>query len=323
MPEFYLKGFCSTAELWVHDCEKEHHRKLRPETVAIRKDFYTVEGPNGEKDHAEVERRLGVIENQAAPAIRKLDAESQLELRERYALALFVALLKFRTTAFERQTEEFNGVLADPEAAKELLAPSVEGVRILLRQAGYDGPKLPELAREVYDHIHEEGVQHQPGPNVRLEAMLGYAHKLGKELVLKSWTIARAPEGHSFVTADHPYAVVSAGGTQDPLSFEGPDIVPPGYQAWVPLSRRSLLVVGYEALKERYIRLKESTVHTVNVMVAAQAERFFMAGDEAQLVKTARAFPQDIADGWSLPGSLDLSSYLGHGQYQPLMRPSS
>lgn len=226
LPEFYLKGFCPTGEMWVYDREKGQYRKLRPETVAIRKDFYSVEGPNGEKDHAEVERRLGVIENQAAPAIRKLDAGSRLTLRERYALALFAALLKFRTPTFERQTEEMNGLFADPEAAKELVAADVETARIRLTQAGYGGPMLPELARAVYEYIHAEGIQHQPGPNARLEAMLQNAHKLATELVLKPWTVARAPEGHYFGTADHPYAVVAAGGVQDPLSLEGPDIIP-------------------------------------------------------------------------------------------------
>ncbi len=88
LSEFYLKGFCPAAELWVYDREKDEHRKLPPEKVAIRKDFYAVEGPNGEKDYAEVERRLGIIEHQAAPAIRKLDAGAKLELRERYALAM-------------------------------------------------------------------------------------------------------------------------------------------------------------------------------------------------------------------------------------------
>ena len=74
--------------------------------MAIRKGFYAVEGPNGEIDYAEVERRLGVVESQAAPAIRKLDAGGVLELGERYALAMFAALLKWRTTTFERQTAE-------------------------------------------------------------------------------------------------------------------------------------------------------------------------------------------------------------------------
>lgn len=164
LPEFYLKGFCPNAHLWVYDREKGESRKLYPETAAIRKGFYTVEGPEGERDHREVERRLGVVENQAAPAIRKLDAKGMLELRERYALAMFVALLKFRTTAFERQTAELDEVLSNPEAAKELLAPSVEGVRILLKQIGHNGPGLPDMARAVYEHIHEQGVEHRPGP---------------------------------------------------------------------------------------------------------------------------------------------------------------
>jgi hypothetical protein len=313
LSEFYLKGFCPAAELWVYDREKDEHRKLPPEKVAIRKDFYAVEGPNGEKDYAEVERRLGVVENQAAPAIRKLDAGAKLELRERYALAMFVALLKFRTPAFERQTEAFNSMVADLEQAKGLLAPSVEAVRIQLKQLGYDSPELPDLAQGVYDHIHEEGVQHWPGPNAHLEAMLGNAYQLGREFVLKAWTVARSPEGCPFITSDLPLAMVAAQDAQDPLLCEEPDIMPPGYEAWVPLSRSTLLIIGNEALSGRYIQLDEPAVHSANVMVAAQCERFFMAGDEESLMRTARALPKEIVEGWTLPGRMDLSGYLGQG----------
>ena len=52
---------------------------------------------------------------------------------------IFVALLKFRTTAFERQTEDLNSALADPEQAKGLLAPRVE---VVPKQPGYDGSQL-------------------------------------------------------------------------------------------------------------------------------------------------------------------------------------
>lgn len=55
LPEFYLKGFSTAGNLWVYDREKRERRKLRPETVAIRKGFYTVEDPDGQKDHEEVE----------------------------------------------------------------------------------------------------------------------------------------------------------------------------------------------------------------------------------------------------------------------------
>jgi hypothetical protein len=37
----------------------------------------------------------------------------------------------------ERQSSEFNEVFADPVAAKEMMAPSVERVQALLEQAGY------------------------------------------------------------------------------------------------------------------------------------------------------------------------------------------
>lgn len=293
----------------MYDREKGEERKLRPKNVAVKKGFYAVQGHDGERDYAEVEKRLGVVENQAAPVIRKLDVGGVMELRERYALAMFAALLKWRTTAFERQTVELNELLSDPESAKEMLAPSVEGVRILLKQVGYEDPGLQELALSIYNHIHEYGVEHRPGSNARLEAMLHNAHKLGTELVLGPLTVARAPEGSHFITSDHPYAVVASEGAQNPFTWEEPDIIPPGYESWIPLSGRSLLIAGYEELNGRYIQFDEAEVQTTNFMIAAQCERFFMGGDEAQLTYVAGEIPREIESGWTLPGRMDLSRH--------------
>lgn len=151
--------------------------------------------------------------------------------------------------------------------------------------------------------------------------MLQNAHKLGNELVLKAWTVARAPDDCPFVTADHPYAVVASEGAQEPLMWEEPEIVPPGYETWVPLSRRSLLIIGHNALSGRYIRFDEAAVRTANVMVAAQCERFFMSGDETQLMRAARELPPEIDNGWTLPGSLDLSRYSAPGPDRSVGRP--
>lgn len=290
----------------MYDREKDEAHRRNPKNMAFRKGFYAVQGPDGELNYAEIEERLGVVENQAAPIIKKLDLGDALELRERYALAMFVALLKYRTTSFERQLSEFNLVLADPEAAKEMLASSVDGVKLLLKQIGYEDAELQEMAQVIYDHVHEHGVEHQPGPNARLEQMLQGAYELGTQLVLGDLTVARAPKDCCFITADNPYAVVAQPEAQDPFTWEGPGIIPPGYEGWIPLSGRSLLIAGHEGLNGRYIQFDESEVHAVNVMIAAQCERFLVGGDEAKLKRTAGELPEEIDSGWMLPGVVDL-----------------
>ncbi len=309
LPQFYLKGFCPTDGLWVYDREKGECRKSRPKAVAFKKGFYAVQGSDGELDYVEVEKRLGVVESQAAPVIKKLDAGGALELRERYALAMFVALLKYRTTAFERQSSEFNEAFSDPETAKEMLAPSVEGVEALLRRAGYEEAGLPQMARTVYEHIREQGVEHRPGPNARLEQMLQGAYELGTQLTLGPLTVARAPEGCRFITADDPYALVARAGAQDPRAWEGAEIIPPGYESWIPLSGRSLLIAGHEELSGRYIQFDDAEVQTTNVMIAAQCERFFMGGAEAQLKRVAGELSGETESGWVLPCGVDLSRH--------------
>lgn len=310
MPKFYMRGFSTAGGLWAYDREEDEIRRRNPENFAFKKGFYATRGPNGEvQDYAEIEKRLGVVEDQAAPIIKKLDVGGVLELRERYALAMFVALLKYRTTSFERQSSELNLALVDPKMAKEMLAPSVDGVKLLLKQIGYEDAELQEMAQKIYDHVHEHGVEYQPGPNVRLEQMLQGAHELGTQLVLGDLTVARAPEDCCFITADAPYAVVAQAEAQDPFTWEGPGIIPPGYEGWIPLSGRSLLIAGYEELNGRYIQLDESEVHVVNVMIAAQCEQFFVGGNEADLKRVAEKLPDKTYSGWMLPGKVDLSRH--------------
>lgn len=304
-----MRGFSTAGELWVYDREEGEARRRNPKTVAVRKGYYAARGHDGELDYAEVEERLGVVETQTAPVIKKLDAGGPLELKERYALAMFVALLVYRTTAFERQSSELSEALSDPEAAKEMLAPSVEGVKTLLKQMGYEDAGLQEMAQRIYDHIHEHGVEHQPGPNARLEAMLLGAYEVGTQLVQGALTVARAPEGCRFITADDPYALVARAGAQDPRAWEGSDVIPPGYEGWIPLSGRSLLIAGHEELASRYIRFDEAEVHAANVMIAARCERFFIGGDKAQLTLVAGQLPEEIESGWVLPGAVDLSRH--------------
>ena len=47
LPEFYLKGFSTAGWLWVYDRERNAYSKRRPETVAIRKGFYSIEDQDG------------------------------------------------------------------------------------------------------------------------------------------------------------------------------------------------------------------------------------------------------------------------------------
>lgn len=44
-------------------------------------------------------------------------------------------------------------------------------------------------------------------------------------------------------------------------------------------------------------------------MIAAQCERFFVGGDEAELKRVAEELPEETESGWVLPGGVDLSRH--------------
>jgi hypothetical protein len=80
VPEFYLKGFCREGKLWVYDRERDFYDYLPPETLGIKKHFYSFTDENGQRD-VSAEKELSRVENAAAPVIRKLETGRQITLK--------------------------------------------------------------------------------------------------------------------------------------------------------------------------------------------------------------------------------------------------
>jgi len=314
LPEFYLKGFSTAGELWVYDRKRGTYDKRRPETTAIRKGFYAVKDEHGKKDYGEVERRLSVIESHAARAIQKLDGPLKLKVVELNALALFVALLKFRIPAFERQMNEIAAMSANVEETKELLAPSVAAVQRKLEQQGYNEAESLQEARLIYEKVHSGEYQVDISPDFRIQMMAQYSNATTQAFLKKPWALVRSPEGSSFITSDDPLVVMELSDAPDIFSYTGPESIPAGYEFWIPLSRRTCLVIGNESCSGRVIRPQKNEVRAINVMIGAQCERFFMAGDEALLRRVARSLPQELQSGWSIPRGLRLPECFGYRQ---------
>jgi len=314
LPEFYLKKFSTAGELWVYDRERDTYDKRRPEITAIRKGFYAIKDEHGKKDYGEVERRLSVIESHAALAIQKLDGPLKLKVVELNALALFVALLKFRIPAFERQMNEIGAMFATVEEAKELLAPSVESVQQKLEQQGYNGADSLQEARRIYEKVHAGEYQVDISPDFRIQKMAQYSDEITQAFLKKPWTLVRSPEGSSFITSEDPLVVIELDNAPDIFSYTGPETIPAGFDFWIPLSPRTCLVIGNEACNGRVIKLQKTEVRAINVMIAAQCERFFMAGDEALLRRVARSLPRAVQSGWSMPEGIRLPECFGYRQ---------
>jgi hypothetical protein len=112
LPEFYLRRFCRDRTLWIYDAELREIAPRFPETIAIKKNFYSIEGKKAtEKYQAGI--MLSELESITAPVIDRVDAGDRFSVRDKYYVSLFASLLKttFHLTADEKARETIERVL--------------------------------------------------------------------------------------------------------------------------------------------------------------------------------------------------------------------
>ena len=63
LPEFYLDGFTRDGMLWIFDRALKEYRHQQPQDTAVRRHFYSIKKPNGERD-VQVEKLLSVRRRQ-------------------------------------------------------------------------------------------------------------------------------------------------------------------------------------------------------------------------------------------------------------------
>jgi hypothetical protein len=117
------------------------NRQVSPRDATVRRHFYSVDVDDGGRDSGGVEAVLGTIESAAAPLIGRIEAGSELPVRnDRLDLAMFLAVCWLRTPLWREQTAE---ILEKATAA--MFAMSVQ----------FD-PKMPQRALAGSEMTREE-----------------------------------------------------------------------------------------------------------------------------------------------------------------------
>src|SRR5665213_4202204 len=104
VPQMYLRGFADEADLvWVFDRQNNSYLHQGVMNTAVKKDFYTITGPDGKKSDSVEQMMANTVEGPMKRIIDRLDKKNlNWEGEDRAILALFVALLKTRNLAFDR-----------------------------------------------------------------------------------------------------------------------------------------------------------------------------------------------------------------------------
>jgi len=287
LPQFYLKGFTNAQGLLhVFDRLNEEFRVEPPINTALVKNWYTVKSKGKKTDR--IESLLAIdIEGKAAPIIERITKRDiKLKDDEREILAVFAALMRTRIPAFDR---EANGVINTfSRWYAKFSLPTVSAVEEDLRRFEKEtGESMGDVAAsEVFSMIQEDTYEIQVGRRGKIRLMLEVGLGLLPKLLGLDWNFLFAPPGAAFITTDNPFTVVPPPGhdldRQDygVLTPEAITVLPLSTDACLSFCRGRGAVSGGE--------VDACFLNDLNYFVAANCDRFVLAGDEALLRRVVR-----------------------------------
>ena len=288
LPQMYLRGFADEADfVWVFDRHENSYLHQHVIVTAVKKDFYTIVGSDGRKTDAVETLMANMVEGPMKRIIERLNKKNLTwEGEDRAILALFVALLRTRNLAFDKDqneiTEQFQrwwakATHSSPEAVEE-------SVREYQEKTGQDMTDVS--AQEIFEMIRDDQyVLHNPRQN-NIKMMMSLSLEVAKVLFRLNWEILAAPKEMSFVTCDNPFTVVPPPSFDD--SLEGYGIMTPGASTVVPLSRRTAICFYGEGERTRGAVVYKDFLRHTNLVVAANSERFVIAREEPLLRSLVR-----------------------------------
>jgi hypothetical protein len=281
LPEFYQHGFTTGGYLWLFDRETGRYRREQPVNTAVIGHYYSVESDDGTKD-PRVERFLAnTIESDAKPVIAKLDAGDQITEDEKDALAYFAAFLHFRVPRFQRYLDEM--IDGTAKALMPLLTHSPDD----LKEALSNTPGLTAEQRDIppellYDFMMAGEYRVKATREFRVHMMLSLAGEIQNYFRQMEWAVARAPRGTGFLTTDAPLIIIPP---MDRLADaqSAPGFITPGAKKVLPLTARTVLIMGDRGDQVLYREMPKDIVRQTNIFVVRESERFVIGRDEAHV----------------------------------------
>jgi hypothetical protein len=248
VPRFYLEGFVDTSgTLWQYD--KNSPQVVRagsPANCGVIKDYHRINDANPDA----YEKLLALTENAAAPVVNKVSQRQRLSRDERYALAAFVAFLKYRSPAYVESARE---------TQEQMMTMLVK-----LQQRHDD--TFPSGEFKV--KMDRTGVYASLGPA---------ALNLAKFLCSMRWAFVTTDDSCPFLTSDSP--VVTVDPTRRGVAMWKTTVfLSDETEMKVPISRNVALVCGHKLIRDGcYVGLSPVHIRDLNKLVVVHASRFVWA----------------------------------------------
>jgi len=207
LPQFYLHGFTAgDGLLCLFDRETKEFRRQPPINTALQRDFYTVTDTQGVKTDR-IEQLISGLESGARDVIHRLDEgmTGWKDREERASFALFLALFRTRTPAFDKEQMAFTEHLY--RAMNRANHPSPEltaqGFKEFAEATGEDVSDIdPE---QVFRMIRDNAYEVEVPRNYIIRLMMDSTVHMAEVLMTLDWTFVRAPHDLEFITSDAPF----------------------------------------------------------------------------------------------------------------------
>src|SRR6476660_533312 len=237
VPRFHLKSFADERGMLtrvVLPGKKRHLISINDATV--EKDFYLVEDESG-RQHDDVEKLLGMVEESAARAISQLLDGSLWPVTPegREAIATWAAFQYLRTSTSRKLGNE----LADAVFKMQIAMGGKVQIRAALRQRNGREPTDSEVDDAWGEYRNFEAYRVEPHPNHHIKTMLDHLPRAVPSFYDRGWALLRFRR-RALVTSDNPVVLIPAD--------DHPTILGVGLQnagaILVPLARRAGLLMA-------------------------------------------------------------------------------
>lgn len=245
LPQFYQRGFIAdnTNKIWVYEKGfPPRHRSIRSTGMQI--DLYAIQDSRGNMDFATVEKKLSLLENEAARVIQRIKKREQVTQNDRRVLCRFVSVMWRRTPKHERQVKEI---------AKKLMPKVFEPV---------DQLDLTPEARLELEHIRQQYSQNPPSFLFPQHVLL--RSEFEEVMYQMDWVFFES-QTSEFLTSDDPVMFSKGSGLGSPDSVIG---FPLTKSLFLQCMRKSSYGNAYDALPDQHVQyFNECTIKNAHKTV--------------------------------------------------------
>jgi len=296
LPQFYLKGFSQdVSHLHIFDKKaKKEDARFRYQTtekIAYENNLYTYRTKDLKKET--LEDFFSQIESMAKKVITKLENKDDITPRQRGHLALFIALLWFRTPTWKTETLGVQSELAEKMIRKKYHFPQQkELIRDFFKKEGrnFTDEELDDLI-DFATNPKRSKISIKFPPEYWIKQMLTLANDVYVYLAHCGWEVKHATRKYAFLTSDNPVLLIPS---EKPHPFYGVGLLTPGVKKTIPLTSNLYLAMHepQEELVLFHTTADKEFWKQANIWAMRNAERLVFSPVLGKIEKIVKTKPE-------------------------------